>query len=61
MTPADVLRRAGLPAIVAELLATSDVGAAHGALFDDGRALSRLIDRPTTPLAASVRAALEQD
>ena len=35
-----------------------DTDAAAGALLDDGRALSALIGRPTTPLAASVAAAL---
>lgn len=49
---------AGLPEGVAALLADSDVGASKGGLFDDGHALSRLIGRPTTPLAASMRAAL---
>ena len=50
---------AGLPAGLAALLADSDAGAAKGALFDDGRDLSRLIGRPTTPLAASVAQALQ--
>jgi len=49
---------AGLPAEIAALLADSDVGASKGALFDDSRQLSALIGRPTTPLAASVAAAL---
>lgn len=49
---------AGLPRPVAELLADSDAGAAKGALFDDSRQLSRLIGRPTTPLAAALQAAL---
>ena len=49
---------AGLPGFLAGLLADSDAGAARGALFDDGCQLSRLIGRPTTPLAASVAAAL---
>ncbi|WP_018412175.1 SDR family oxidoreductase [Methyloversatilis thermotolerans] len=47
----DALLGAGLPQPLAELLADSDTGAAQGALFDDGRALSTLIGRPTTPLA----------
>ena len=55
---ADALRGAGLPEAVAALLADSDVGASKGGLFDDGRALSRLIGRPTTPLAASMQASL---
>ena len=50
---------AGLPGFLAALLADSDAGAARGALFDEGRQLSRLIKRPTTPLAASVAAALK--
>lgn len=49
---------AGLPEFVATLLAESDVGAAKGGLLDDGRQLSALIGRPTTPLAEMVRLAL---
>lgn len=49
---------AGLPEFVAELLANSDAAAAKGALFDDGKQLSRLIGRATAPLAASVKDAL---
>nr|MBL8411179.1 SDR family oxidoreductase [Dechloromonas sp.] len=49
---------AGLPEFVAALLAESDVGAAKGGLLDDGRQLSALIGRPTTPLAEMVRLAL---
>ena len=50
---------AGLPPSLAALLADSDASAARGALFNDGRALSRLIRRPTTSLAASVTEALK--
>lgn len=49
---------AGLPAPFAALLADSDAGASRGALFDDGHQLSTLIGRPTTPLAAAMKAAL---
>jgi NAD(P)H dehydrogenase (quinone) len=49
---------AGLPAPFAALLADSDAGASKGALFDDGRQLSALIGRPTTPLAVAMKAAL---
>lgn len=49
---------AGLPQGLSEAIAGWDADAAQGALFDDGRALSRLIGRPTTPLADVVRAAL---
>lgn len=52
------LLQAGLPEFVAELLANSDAAAAKGALFDDGRQLSRLIGRPTTPLSACIAQAL---
>lgn len=50
---------AGFPDGFAHLLADSDAGAAKGALFDDGHALSKLIGRPTTPLAEVVKAALK--
>jgi NAD(P)H dehydrogenase (quinone) len=55
---AAALRGAGLPAPVADLLADSDAGAVGGALFDDGRVLSRLIGRPTTVLADLLKATL---
>jgi len=55
------LLKAGLPEGLAALIADSDAGAANGALFDDGRQLSALIGRPTTPMAASVAAALAQN
>lgn len=48
----------GLPEPIAALLSDSDAGASHGALFDDGRQLSSLIGRATTPMAASVAEAL---
>jgi len=44
----------GLPDDMAALLADSDRGASKSALFDDGRALSALIGRPTTAMAATV-------
>jgi NAD(P)H dehydrogenase (quinone) len=53
------LLQAGLPEFVAELLANSDAAAAKGALFDDGRQLSKLLGRATTPLAVSVAATLQ--
>lgn len=49
---------AGLPEGLATLLAESDVGAAKGGLFDDGRQLSKLIGRPTISLAELVKRAL---
>jgi len=53
-----ILLKIGLPAFLAAGLASWDVEAARGALFDDGRQLSKLIGRPTTPMAESVRQAL---
>ncbi len=54
----DALLKAGLPGPVASLIADSDSGASRGALFDDSHQLSRLINRPTTTLSASVAAAM---
>ena len=54
-----VLVGAGLPEGLAALLADSDAGAAKGGLFDQGRQLSGLIGRPTTPLAAVIAQALK--
>lgn len=53
------LIQAGLPAFVAELLSDSDAAAAKGALFDDGKQLSRLIGRPTTPLKRTIATTLK--
>jgi NAD(P)H dehydrogenase (quinone) len=53
-----VLIKAGLPEIIAELLANSDTGASKDALFDDSRQLSKLIGRPTTSLATAIAAIL---
>ncbi len=53
-----VLVKAGLPEVVAALLADSDTGVSKGALFDDGHQLSKLINRPTTSLAAAVAAVM---
>ena len=55
---AAALKGVGLPAGLAEMLADSDTGASKGGLFDDSRTLSRLIGRPTTSLAESVKAIL---
>lgn len=62
MTQADYARALegfGLPAAFAATLAQSDaaVGTA-AALYDDSQTLSRLIGRPTVPMAETVRAAL---
>ena len=61
MTGADYARALtgfGLPEGFAHVLADSDVRAAEGALHDDSRTLSRLIGRPTTPIAETIAAAL---
>jgi NAD(P)H dehydrogenase (quinone) len=55
----NALVRAGLPDAIAALLADSDTGVSKGALFDDSHQLSRLINRPTTSLAASVAAMMK--
>jgi NAD(P)H dehydrogenase (quinone) len=55
---AAALKGFGLPDFFAEAVAGWDVAASRGALFDDGRKLSKLIGRPTTPLATSVKAAI---
>lgn len=49
----------GLPGALAIMLADSSAKAAGGALFDDGQVLSTLIGRPTTPLAETVRKAVD--
>jgi NAD(P)H dehydrogenase (quinone) len=48
----------GLPEGFARILADSDARAAEGALADDSHTLSRLIGRPTTPIAETIAAAL---
>jgi NAD(P)H dehydrogenase (quinone) len=62
LPPADyaaALAGFGLPPALAEAIAGWDVDASKGALFDGDRALSRLLGRPTTPLARAVTAALQ--
>ncbi|MDX5629415.1 MULTISPECIES: SDR family oxidoreductase [unclassified Brenneria] len=53
------LAAAGVPAAFADIIADSDVGASKGGLFDDEHQLSRLIGRPTTPLATVVKSAIQ--
>lgn len=55
---AEALEGFGLPKPVAEMLADSEKGAAQGGLYDDGKALSALIGRPTTPWRETLKAAL---
>ncbi len=55
---AKALHGFGLPEGFALVLADSDACAANGALYDDSQTLSRLIGRPTTPMSATISAAL---
>lgn len=57
---AAVLKSFGLPEPLAKAYANFDSGAAKNALFDNSRQLSKLIGRPTTPLATAVADALKQ-
>ncbi|EMO7837096.1 MULTISPECIES: SDR family oxidoreductase [Morganella] len=52
------LKNAGLPDKLSEMLAYSDIGASEGGLFDDSHTLSKLIGRPTTTLAESIKSIL---
>lgn len=52
---AAALKGVGLPAGLADMLADSDTGASKGGLFDDSHTLSKLIGRPTTSLADSIK------
>ncbi|XBS70238.1 SDR family oxidoreductase [Acerihabitans sp. KWT182] len=55
----ELLKQAGLPEPVAAMLADSAAGTAKGGLFDSSRQLSRLIGRPTTPMAETVAEAVK--
>ena len=52
------LQTVGVPEAFAQIFAESDAKAAHDVLYDTGGQLSRLIGRPTTTMAQSVKAAL---
>ena len=56
---AAALKQAGLPDGLAAMLADSDAGAAQGGLFDDGKTLSSLTGKPTTPYTEVIAAALK--
>lgn len=51
----EMLKSFGLPEGMAKVIASFDTGAADNDLFDDSKQLSRLIGRPTTSLAQSVK------
>jgi len=55
----ELLKTAGLPGPIAQLLAESDNGASQGGLYDDSKQLSKLIGRPTKPMAETVKATLQ--
>lgn len=55
---AKILLGAGLPPSLAHGLASWDIGASQGALFDDRRELSQLIGRSTTPVGEAIASAL---
>jgi NAD(P)H dehydrogenase (quinone) len=55
---AKILKSFGLPEMFADAIAGWDVGASKGDLFDESKQLSKLIGKPTTPLAETVKEAL---
>ena len=57
-TYAGILQSFGLPEAFANILADCDDTASHGSLLDESHTLSKLIGRPTTPIAATIKAAL---
>jgi len=57
---AKALEGFGLPQGLAQAIASWDVSASKGDLFDEGKQLSQLIGRPTTPLNEMVAEALKQ-
>ncbi|MFC7000008.1 SDR family oxidoreductase [Rufibacter roseus] len=62
LPPADyaaALASFGVPEGFAHGIASWDVSASNGALYDDSRQLSKLIGRPTTPLSEAVAQALK--
>src|SRR5699024_6012940 len=59
-TYATTLQGFGLPAPVAQMLASADQGIARGELDDRSGDLRRLLGRPTTSLAQAVSAALQR-
>ena len=52
---AAALIQIGLPASVAAMVSGWDVSASKNNLYDDGKTLSKLLGRPTTPLAEVVK------
>lgn len=56
---AEMLKTFGLPEGLANSIAGWDVAASKDALFDDGRQLSKLIGRATTPMSVTVAEAVK--
>jgi len=56
---ARVLEGAGLPPPIAAMLASTSALSGEGELYDDSKSLSRLSGRPTTPIADTIKAALQ--
>jgi len=56
---ADILKNIGLPEEMALALASWDVSASQGDLYDDSHQLSHILGRPTTAISVSIREALE--
>ena len=56
---AKALEGFGLPKVVAGAIASWDVGASKGGLFDESHQLSKLSGHPTTPMSETVRQALK--
>ena len=55
---ANILKSFGLPEMFADAIASWDVAASKGDLQDESHQLSKLVGRPTTPLAVTVKEAL---
>lgn len=54
---AGVLKSVGLPEGLAQSIASWDIGASRGDLFNDSKVLSKLIGHPTTPFTDTVKKA----
>ncbi len=57
---AGILASAGIPEFYAKALASFDIDASNGALFDQGKELSKLISRETTSFSQAIKQALDQ-
>lgn len=55
---AKILESFNIPGFFAQAIASWDTSVSKGDLFDESGVLSKLIGRPTTPMAASVKSAL---